>query len=355
MHRIDGADTEPNAHGPGKAGFHKGDPHSGREATEITEDFMNAVQEELCCVIESAGLTLDKNNHQQLALACSKIMLEAVPAWDKIRDTPNSLDGYGIRDAAPLHSPQLTGTPSAPTPAPTDSSQRLATTAFVQHTVDTIHREQQRRITDRVAKTGDSMTGDLELPSLRANHGVHASTLRAGSLLFFGNNTSSNDWHIGKHDGLSFYQGVDGQGECRVKIDLDGRVTMPAQPHWYGCFGTINLHHDAALQAESLLGSGWVVNNHGYGGGTRIYPPANAWYEVSCGAHVGMHSNGGQCQLFLFKNDVPTSSGISANRTGTSVPLLIFLTTSDFISLRCVHGHTHGDPRFNKILIQLRK
>jgi hypothetical protein len=37
---------------------------------------------------------------------------------------------------APLNSPSFSGTPSAPTPAYSDSSTRLATTAFVQHVVD---------------------------------------------------------------------------------------------------------------------------------------------------------------------------------------------------------------------------
>ncbi|MEE1888869.1 gp53-like domain-containing protein [Pseudomonas carassii] len=44
---------------------------------------------------------------------------------------PTTLAGYGIVDAAPLDSPVLTGTPTAPTPAPLDVSQKHATTAFV--------------------------------------------------------------------------------------------------------------------------------------------------------------------------------------------------------------------------------
>ncbi|TCM93125.1 hypothetical protein EV294_10776 [Paenibacillus sp. BK033] len=44
---------------------------------------------------------------------------------------PTTLSGYGITDAAPLASPALTGTPTAPTAVVDTSSSQLATTAFV--------------------------------------------------------------------------------------------------------------------------------------------------------------------------------------------------------------------------------
>ncbi|WP_201008177.1 hypothetical protein [Paenibacillus glycanilyticus] len=44
---------------------------------------------------------------------------------------PTTLSGYGITDAAPLASPALTGTPTAPTAVADTSSSQLATTAFV--------------------------------------------------------------------------------------------------------------------------------------------------------------------------------------------------------------------------------
>lgn len=66
------------------------------------------------------------------------------PAWSSITSTPTTISGYGITDAytktetdsalslkAPLASPVLTGTPTAPTATVGDSSTRLATTAFV--------------------------------------------------------------------------------------------------------------------------------------------------------------------------------------------------------------------------------
>jgi|GEM_PF-376477 Phage-related tail fibre protein len=44
---------------------------------------------------------------------------------------PTTLSGYGITDAAPLASPALTGTPTAPTAAADKNTTQLATTAFV--------------------------------------------------------------------------------------------------------------------------------------------------------------------------------------------------------------------------------
>jgi hypothetical protein len=41
------------------------------------------------------------------------------------------LSGSGITGAAPLDSPELTGTPKAPTPATADNSTAIATTALV--------------------------------------------------------------------------------------------------------------------------------------------------------------------------------------------------------------------------------
>lgn len=52
-------------------------------------------------------------------------------AWSKISTTPTTLSGYGITDAAPLASPALTGTPTAPTATAGTNTTQIATTAFV--------------------------------------------------------------------------------------------------------------------------------------------------------------------------------------------------------------------------------
>ena len=65
--------------------------------------------------------------------------------WSNVTSQPTLLTGYNITSAdpllsvlAPLNSPALYGTPTAPTVATTDSSTTLATTAFVQSVVSAI-------------------------------------------------------------------------------------------------------------------------------------------------------------------------------------------------------------------------
>jgi len=62
MHRIDSEGSINNQ-------FSEGNPSLGVEGTKVTADFLNALQEELAYTIESAGLTLEKGNHSQLANA----------------------------------------------------------------------------------------------------------------------------------------------------------------------------------------------------------------------------------------------------------------------------------------------
>lgn len=74
MHRIDG----PGATVDNK--FTEGDPVSAVPATEVTGDWLNAVQEEIAAVIVSAGLTLNKANNAQLLAAITQKITAAIPA-----------------------------------------------------------------------------------------------------------------------------------------------------------------------------------------------------------------------------------------------------------------------------------
>src|SRR5262249_12641155 len=68
MHRINTAHADPNANGPGKAGFKDGTPPS-EVPTRLNASFFNALQEEIANVVEEAGLTLDENDKTQLRQA----------------------------------------------------------------------------------------------------------------------------------------------------------------------------------------------------------------------------------------------------------------------------------------------
>jgi len=79
MHRIDTATAQQDKFGQGKNGFTNGDPATGRRATDLNSDMWDAVQEEICGVIEGAGIQLVKTQYNQLYLAIKKIITGEIP------------------------------------------------------------------------------------------------------------------------------------------------------------------------------------------------------------------------------------------------------------------------------------
>lgn len=88
MQRIDGPTRaavlpapDPQGEGAGAPGFfQKGDVVAGRAPTTVTADWANAIQEELCAVIEYPGTTLDKTKTNQLLEAIIKIVDQRIAA-----------------------------------------------------------------------------------------------------------------------------------------------------------------------------------------------------------------------------------------------------------------------------------
>ncbi len=66
MKRIDSVNARPDVNGTGKAGFHDNSDLSGQDATYLTPDFLNTIQEELANLLELRGITLDPENRRQL-------------------------------------------------------------------------------------------------------------------------------------------------------------------------------------------------------------------------------------------------------------------------------------------------
>lgn len=73
MHRIDSPNARPNLNGPGKTGFSDNTDLSGQDATYLSPDWFNAVQEELAGVVEASGAALNKGNNGQLLTALHAI------------------------------------------------------------------------------------------------------------------------------------------------------------------------------------------------------------------------------------------------------------------------------------------
>lgn len=79
MHRIDTPSRQKDKFGQGKDGFTKGDPQTGAPATEVSDEFLDAIQEEIASVIEDqdSSSALDKRKNNQLATAIKSIIRSA--------------------------------------------------------------------------------------------------------------------------------------------------------------------------------------------------------------------------------------------------------------------------------------
>ena len=73
MHRIDGPAALPGGF------FTEGDPNVGTPATVVTAAFLNALQEEVCGVVEATGAALAKPDNAQLLAAIRWLIDQAVP------------------------------------------------------------------------------------------------------------------------------------------------------------------------------------------------------------------------------------------------------------------------------------
>ncbi|EDZ2335144.1 tail fiber protein [Salmonella enterica] len=105
MHRIDTPTAQKDKFGQGKNGFTNGDPATGRRATDLNSDMWDAVQEEVCTVIEAAGIPLSKGEHTQLHAAIGRLIYEQVKTrLEKNQngaDIPNKplfLQNVGLRE-----------------------------------------------------------------------------------------------------------------------------------------------------------------------------------------------------------------------------------------------------------------
>lgn len=82
MHRIDHATAvavQPAQTAPGTPGyFSEGDPALGAQATVVTKDWANAIQEEIAHVIEAASIDLEKTDNTQLFDAIMALILANV-------------------------------------------------------------------------------------------------------------------------------------------------------------------------------------------------------------------------------------------------------------------------------------
>ena len=71
MKRIDSVNARPDMFGVGKSGFHANDDVPGQDATYLTPDFLNTLQEEIANLLELRGITLDPEKRTLLQVKYS--------------------------------------------------------------------------------------------------------------------------------------------------------------------------------------------------------------------------------------------------------------------------------------------
>jgi hypothetical protein len=78
MHRIDHPTADKTD--PAKPRFTEGNPLSGTPATQVTDDWLNSIQEEICAVLAAAGIAPVKANNAQLTAAIQAVANQRIGA-----------------------------------------------------------------------------------------------------------------------------------------------------------------------------------------------------------------------------------------------------------------------------------
>lgn len=140
--------------------------------------------------------------------------------WQPV--TPGNIGAYTRREVddrlapkAPLASPALTGTPTTPTAARGTNTAQIASTAFVAQAIDAnFVTTVTNALAGKVSKSGDTMTGQLTVPSVLANDWFRA---RGDSGFYFEDH--GGGWQMTDNDWVRSYNGKHVYTSGRMKAD----------------------------------------------------------------------------------------------------------------------------------------
>ncbi|EGT5761023.1 gp53-like domain-containing protein [Cronobacter sakazakii] len=139
MHRIDTPTAQEGKFGAGKNGFTAGDPTLGIPATQLDETFFDSVQEEICAVIEGAGIQLKKSDRAQLSAAINKMIqakhelaLLIKNNLSDVDDVEQARKNLGLGELALKDSLKASDVGAIPITGSTDITGPLRTTGEVQ-------------------------------------------------------------------------------------------------------------------------------------------------------------------------------------------------------------------------------
>ena len=90
MYRISGVDTIDL--GGGKQGFRDKNVNSGQPGTEVSAQWLNDIQEEICRLIENEQIPLDVSNRDQLSQAVRYLIQQSQPSFAIASGSANTLE-----------------------------------------------------------------------------------------------------------------------------------------------------------------------------------------------------------------------------------------------------------------------
>ena len=136
-------------------------------------------------------------NAKGLTTAASNVTI--TPAWSSITSTPTTFSGYGLGTAissyAPLASPALTGTPTAPTATALDASTKIATTAYVDSAVSVAKTAVAGGMTYQ--GTWNASTNTPSLSDGTGTKGYYYIVATAGTTSIVTTTGTVNSWAVG--------------------------------------------------------------------------------------------------------------------------------------------------------------
>ena len=105
MHRIDTKTAQKDKFGAGKNGFTRGNPQTGTPSTDLDDDYLDKLQEELCSVVEASGASLEKGRHDQLLTALRALLLSRKNPFGDIKSdgtVKTALENLGLGEGSAL-------------------------------------------------------------------------------------------------------------------------------------------------------------------------------------------------------------------------------------------------------------
>jgi hypothetical protein len=101
MKRIDTINARENMFGVGKSGFHDNADLPGQDATYVSPEWFNTIQEELCNLLELSGISLNPSSKRQLydLLSSQKIIEEDFIHKNQIVDNLTTNDSEKVASA----------------------------------------------------------------------------------------------------------------------------------------------------------------------------------------------------------------------------------------------------------------